>query len=83
MSKSLDPIAELIIDGLGGTGVVAELCEISAAAVSQWRSESIPKPRVQFLRLARPDFDWSLVPAAYPTRKGMLRPETATNEEGS
>jgi len=43
-----------VIDALGGTGEVARLCEVSPAAVSQWRKEGIPKPRLQFLRLARP-----------------------------
>ncbi|WP_414451276.1 hypothetical protein AB4851_20685 [Burkholderia sp. 22PA0099] len=47
--------ASYIIDRLGGTGAVADLCEIDAAAVSQWRRNGIPKPRIQFLRLARPD----------------------------
>lgn len=44
-----------IIDDLGGTAKVAALCEVSMAAVSQWRDSGIPKPRLMFLRLARPD----------------------------
>jgi hypothetical protein len=44
-----------IIDALGGTGEVAKLCEVTDAAVSQWRRDGIPKARLQFLRLARPD----------------------------
>lgn len=44
-----------IIDELGGTAKVADLCEVSMAAVSQWRMDGIPKPRLMFLRLARPD----------------------------
>lgn len=63
-----DPIACLIIDGLDGTVAVAGLCEIDPGAVSQWRKNGIPKPRMQFLRLARPDFDWSRVPISYPAR---------------
>lgn len=87
MSKSPDPIANLIIDGLGGTGVVAELCEVSDAAVSQWRTESIPKPRVKFLRLARPDFDWTPVPVGYPARRvvaagDIQHDEPSPHEEG-
>lgn len=44
-----------IIDELGGTAKVADLCEVSMAAVSQWRVDGIPKPRLMYLRLARPD----------------------------
>jgi hypothetical protein len=64
-----DPIAELVIDGLGGTVVVATLCDVDPGAVSQWRWNGIPKYRIDFLRLARPDFDWSQVPGAYGTRR--------------
>ena len=44
-----------IIDQLGGTAKVAELCEVSPPAVSQWREQGIPNSRLMFLRLARPD----------------------------
>ena len=44
-----------IIDELGGTYAAAKLCEVSAAAVSQWRQEGIPAARLMFLKLARPD----------------------------
>jgi hypothetical protein len=44
-----------VIDHLGGTKAVAELCETSESAVSQWRTNGIPKPRLMFLKLARPD----------------------------
>lgn len=44
-----------VIDELGGTKAVAELCETSESAVSQWRTNGIPKPRLMFLKLARPD----------------------------
>ena len=47
--------ASQIIDALGGTAKVATLCEVSMAAVSQWREDGIPKPRLMFLRLARPE----------------------------
>ena len=69
-----DPIACAIIDGLQGTVAVADLCEIKPSAVSHWRKHGIPKGRVKFLRLARPDFDWSQVPSTYP---GMLAKEAA------
>lgn len=44
-----------VIDAMGGTGEVARLCEVSDAAVSQWRKYGIPKAQLKFLRLARPD----------------------------
>lgn len=44
-----------VIDELGGTAKVAALCEVSMAAVSQWREVGIPKSRLMYLRLARPD----------------------------
>lgn len=44
-----------IIDLLGGTKRVADLCEISSQAISQWREKGIPKPWLKYLRLARPD----------------------------
>ncbi|WP_185734274.1 hypothetical protein [Burkholderia stagnalis] len=47
--------ASEIIDRLGGTGAVADLFEIEDAAVSQWRRNGIPKPRMQFISVTRPD----------------------------
>lgn len=44
-----------IIDDLGGTSKVATLCEVSMAAVSQWREDGIPKARLMFLRAVRPE----------------------------
>lgn len=56
----MDP--NLIINALGGTTAVAKLCEVRPASVSQWRDHGIPKARLMFLRLARPDV-FSNVPA--------------------
>jgi len=55
MDKELTP--DEIIDALGGTSEVAELCEVGASAVSQWRNSrnGIPKPQMKYLRLARPE----------------------------
>ena len=46
-----------IIDSLGGTSAVAEMCNISTGAVSQWRTSEngIPKPWLMFFRATRPD----------------------------
>jgi hypothetical protein len=47
--------ASKIIDDLGGTNAVAELCQVTPQAVSQWRDDGIPPARLMFLKLARPD----------------------------
>ena len=45
-----------IIDRLGGTFKTAELCDVAPPSVSEWRANNrIPKARLMFLRLARPD----------------------------
>jgi hypothetical protein len=44
-----------IIDALGGSSAVAELCEVTVGAVSQWRTEGIPKARLMYLKVIRPD----------------------------
>ena len=44
-----------IIDTLGGTAEVARLCEVQPPSVSEWRKNGIPRARLMFLRLKRPD----------------------------
>lgn len=44
-----------IIDSLGGTNEVARICQVTAQAVSQWRTDGIPQARLMYLQLARPD----------------------------
>jgi len=44
-----------IIDALGGTFRVAELCEVRPPSVSGWRKYGIPRARMMFLRVARPE----------------------------
>ena len=46
--------ANKLIDAVGGTKKMAELCEVEPSAVSQWRDSGIPKARLMFLKLARP-----------------------------
>lgn len=43
-----------IIDRLGGTLAVANLCKIKPPSVSDWRKKGIPKARRQFLELLKP-----------------------------
>jgi hypothetical protein len=58
--------ASTIIERLGGTKVVAQLCDISQQAVSQWRTKGIPKAQRNYLRLLRPDvFEDQPVQAAH------------------
>jgi len=48
--------ASEIIDALGGTCAVAELCDIKPPSVSEWKETNrIPKARLMYLRLLRPD----------------------------
>lgn len=50
-------LADRVIDDLGGPTAVAQLFTppITHAAVSQWRRNGIPAPRLQLLRLLRPE----------------------------
>ena len=44
-----------LVDAIGGTGKVAELCELTPGAVSQWKTaDSVPKAHRKFLRLMFP-----------------------------
>lgn len=47
--------ASEIIDQAGGTSKVAEIFEITPSAVTQWRTNGIPKSSIKYLRLLRPD----------------------------
>lgn len=70
-SKQMDLDASGVIDGLGGTGETAELCEVSPSAVSQWRNTGIPKAQLKYIKLARPD----LFPKPRkPTRRPLAPP---------
>jgi len=43
-----------IINAFGGTSAVARIFEITPGAVSQWRTDGIPKDRVRYLKLLNP-----------------------------
>lgn len=43
-----------LIDALGGTSEVARLCDLTTGAVSQWRTNGIPRAWKKYLRLAKP-----------------------------
>jgi hypothetical protein len=47
--------ANKVIDDLGGTNAVAELCRVTPQAVSQWRDTGIPDARLMYLKVVRPD----------------------------
>ena len=59
-----------IIDRLGGTGRLADLCDVSSQAVSQWKRTGIPSARRAFLKLLNPGaFDLQAqVPADHADR---------------
>lgn len=51
----MNHMANIVIDRLGGTSAVARMCECKPPSVSDWREKGIPKARIQYLKLARPD----------------------------
>ena len=53
-----------LIDLVGGTRKVAELCEVTPGAVSQWRNNGIPKPWRKFLAERFPDIAEDLLLAS-------------------
>lgn len=55
IALSHDPFACAVIDKFGGTAAMARLCDVKMPSVSEWRRTGIPKSRLQFLRLARPE----------------------------
>lgn len=64
MDTNID--ASAIIEALGGTSAVAEMCDIKPPSVSEWKARNIiPKARLKYLRLARPDVFDGLPVAQY------------------
>jgi hypothetical protein len=47
--------AEEVIEAFGGPTKTALLCEISKSAVSQWKTNGIPKAQLKFLRASHPE----------------------------
>ncbi|KNE28191.1 Cro/CI family transcriptional regulator [Achromobacter spanius] len=43
-----------LIDAFGGTSKVAAMCGLTTGAVSQWRTNGIPKAWREFLRVSKP-----------------------------
>lgn len=66
---------EKIISSLGGPSEVARICEVAPQAVSQWfgadpqtgEKRVIPKARLMFLKVVRPDVFQNAAPAATQT----------------
>lgn len=52
-NSGMDP--NKIIDQLGGSLKVAQLCKVTVGAVSQWRRAGIPRARLMYLQAIRPD----------------------------
>lgn len=70
------PDPSQIIDALGGTAVVAKLCEVQPPSVSEWRRVGIPRARLMFLELARPDVDWSVLRGTGPRGPSVASAES-------
>ncbi|MFZ6755777.1 Cro/CI family transcriptional regulator [Undibacterium sp. Ji50W] len=47
--------ATKLIELLGGTTKVAEICDVTPGAVSQWKTNGVPKPWVWFFESKYPD----------------------------
>jgi hypothetical protein len=47
--------AEDVIEAFGGPTKTAELCEVTKSAVSQWKTNGIPKAQLKFLQAAHPE----------------------------
>lgn len=43
-----------LIDMAGGTRTIARLCGVTDSAITQWRTNGIPRARVLYLELALP-----------------------------
>jgi hypothetical protein len=52
--------ANLVIDAMGGTSVVADIFSITTGAVSQWRTDGIPNSRLFSIKLLRKDLRKSI-----------------------
>ena len=55
MDKETNKEACEIINALGGTTATADIFEIAPSSVSEWRRTGVPKARLMFLKLARPE----------------------------
>lgn len=58
-----------VIDQLGGTTAVADLCDCKPPSVSDWRRHGMPKARHLYLHAIRPD----VVPEPNPRRKAGIQ----------
>jgi hypothetical protein len=59
-----------LIDAMGGTCKVAALCGITTGAVSQWRQKGIPKARLLYFSVLRPElFGCELTPSVNGVEK--------------
>lgn len=66
MDKNLT--ADEIIDALGGTSKVAQLCDVKDPSVSQWRRAGIPNYRLMYIKAVRPEiFAEAPSPASAPS----------------
>lgn len=55
MSNARAEEAQRVIHNLGGTGAVAELCDLRGPSISEWKRKGLPKGWRAFLLLAHPE----------------------------
>ena len=65
----LNAEAIAVIEQLGGNAMTAAICEVSKAAVSQWRHNGIPKMQRRFLKLTHPELFSDEIPTTPPIPK--------------
>ena len=55
--------AKKIIEAMGDTAAVAELCEVSLSCVSMWKVRGIPAPQYRWMKARRPSVFRRLIEA--------------------
>lgn len=83
MESPKPPDSARIVELLGGSSAVAELCEITPQAVSQWFGpdpdtgvpREIPNARLLYLKAVRPEVFAKLASEAKPKRPFRARQE--------
>lgn len=71
-----------LIDQLGGTTEAAKFFDVSAPSISEWRRTGLPKARMMYLQLARPDLFRNVSRAQGDPRTGADRRKPKNRRSG-
>lgn len=69
-------VAKRVIQALGETAAVARICRIDMAAVSQWKTNGVPKYRMDFFEAKFPDLDWDYLQGRTNKTKSIAQSTT-------